>query len=92
MRPHRFDPFSFVVGLATAVLAATLLWGDLDVPDLRPSRVWPLPVFALGLMLTLYGVRRLVESVRDGAGAGTAVPIDADAIDEGSDTEIVDQD
>jgi hypothetical protein len=62
MKPHRFDPFSFVVGLATAVLGGMLLWGDLDIPDLRPSRVWPLPVFALGLMLTLYGVRRLVES------------------------------
>ena len=66
MKLHRFDPFSFVVGLAIAVFAGMLLWGDLDVPDLRPSRLWPLPVFAFGLMLTLYGVRRLVESPRDG--------------------------
>ena len=65
MKLHRFDPFSFVVGLAIAVFAGMLLWGDLDVPDLRPSRLWPLPVFAFGLMLTLYGVRRLVESTRD---------------------------
>ena len=65
MKLHRFDPFSFVVGLAIAIFAGMLLWGDLDVPDLRPSRLWPLPVFAFGLMLTLYGVRRLVESTRD---------------------------
>ena len=92
MKPHRFDPFSFVIGLATAVLAATLLWGDLDVPDLRPSRVWPLPVFALGLMLTLYGLRRLVESARDGARDDPGVPLDADAIEDGSDTEILERD
>jgi len=67
MKPHRFDPFSFVVGLAIAVLGGMLLWGDLDVPDLRPSRLWPLPVFAVGLMFTLYGVRRLVESMREAA-------------------------
>ncbi|MGH2540848.1 MAG: hypothetical protein ACRDGK_10025 [Actinomycetota bacterium] len=64
MKPHRFDPFSFVAGLAIAVTAGLLLWGDLDMTDMRPSRIWPLPVLALGLMLTLYGVRRLVESLR----------------------------
>jgi hypothetical protein len=67
MRVHRFDPFSFVVGLATAVFGGMLLWGDLDVTDLRPSRLWPLPVFALGLLLTLYGVRRLLESGANGS-------------------------
>ena len=90
MRSHRFDPFSFVVGLASALLAIMLLWGDLDVPDLRPSRLWPLPVFALGLMLTLYGVRRLVESTRDGA----ALDADgrADTGSPGIETDVFDQD
>ena len=92
MKPHRFDPFSFVVGLATSVLAIMLLWGDLDVPDLRPSRLWPLPVFALGLMLTLYGVRRLVESTRHAAVNDPDLPADAEAIDLGADTEVFDQD
>jgi hypothetical protein len=92
MNPHRFDPFSFVVGLATAVFAIMLLWGDLDVPDLRPSRLWPLPVFALGLMLTLYGVRRLVESTRGAHTIEPEAPDDADAIEVGSDTEVFDQD
>ena len=68
------------------------MWGDLDVPDLRPSRVWPLPVFALGLMLTLYGLRRLVESARDGARDDPGVPLDAGAIEDGSDTEILERD
>lgn len=78
MKPHRFDPFSFVVGLAIAVLGGMLLWGDLDVPDLRPSRLWPLPVFAVGLMFTLYGVRRLVESMREAALAETEAWTDPD--------------
>lgn len=92
MKPHRFDPFSFVVGLATAVLAIMLLWGDLDVPDLRPSRLWPLPVFAFGLLLTLYGVRRLVESTRHASVIDPARSADDEAIDVGSDTEVFDQD
>jgi hypothetical protein len=64
MKPHRFDPFSFVAGLALTAFGAMLLWGDLDMTDMRPSRLWPWPVLALGLMFTLYGARRLVESLR----------------------------
>ena len=90
MKPHRFDPFSFVVGLAIAVFAGMLLWGDLDVPDLRPSRLWPLPVFAFGLMLTLYGARRLVESTRDAEVAADDLT-QADAIVD-TDTEVHGQD
>ena len=88
MKLHRFDPFSFVVGLAIAVFAGMLLWGDLDVPDLRPSRLWPLPVFAFGLMLTLYGVRRLVESMRD----GEVTPDDLTQADTIVDTEVLGHD
>lgn len=90
MKLHRFDPFSFVVGLAIAVFAGMLLWGDLDVPDLRPSRLWPLPVFAFGLMLTLYGVRRLVESTRDGEVTADDLT-EADTIVD-TDTEVLGQD
>ena len=90
MKLHRFDPFSFVVGLAIAVFAGMLLWGDLDVPDLRPSRLWPLPVFAFGLMLTLYGVRRLVESTR-GAGVAADDLTEAGEIVD-TDTEVLGQD
>jgi hypothetical protein len=64
MKPHRFDPLSFVLGLSTVVLGALVLWGDLGPDDLRPSRLWPLPVLAVGLLFGLYGLRRLVESTR----------------------------
>lgn len=74
MKPHRFDPFSLVIGLATAVFGALLLWGDLGVSDLRPSHLWPFPVLVLGLLLTLYGLRRLFESARAAMHAEAAVP------------------
>lgn len=90
MKLHRFDPFSFVVGLAIAVFAGMLLWGDLDVPDLRPSRLWPLPVFAFGLMLTLYGVRRLLESTRDGEVTADDLTETDTIVD--TDTEVLGQD
>lgn len=64
MKLHRFDPLSFVIGLSTVVLGALVLWGDLGPSDLRPSRLWPLPVLALGLLFGLYGLRRLLESTR----------------------------
>jgi hypothetical protein len=82
MKFHRFDPLSFVVGLATMVFGGILLWGDLDVPDVRPSHFWPLPVLALGLMLTLYGVRRLVESSPTNA-VGAPDEGDEDEVEEG---------
>jgi hypothetical protein len=71
LKIHRFDPFSFVVGLSTMVLGGMLLWGNLDVPDMRPSHLWPLPVLAIGLMLTLYGVRRFLEATRSASDATT---------------------
>jgi hypothetical protein len=64
MKPHRFDPFSLVLGLATAVFGAMLLWGDPDIEDLRPSHLWPFPVLVVGLLCTLYGVRRLMEAAQ----------------------------
>jgi hypothetical protein len=68
MRPHRFDPFSLVIGLSTAGLGALLLWGDPDLEDLRPGHLWPFPLLILGLLLTLYGVRRLLDGARHGPG------------------------
>jgi len=43
-------------------------------------------------MLTLYGVRRLVESTRGVEVIEPEAPGDADAIEVGSDTEVFDQD
>lgn len=73
MRRHRFDPFSLVIGLSSAGLGALLLWGNPDLEDLRPGHLWPFPLLILGLLLTLYGLRRLIDGTRpsdDGSGIG----------------------
>lgn len=62
MKRHRFDPFSLVIGLSAAGFGALLLWGHPDLEDLRPGNLWPFPLLALGLLFTLYGVRRLIET------------------------------
>lgn len=61
MRPHRFDPLSFVAGILFASLGAILLWGRVELHDLRPSALWAWPILAAGLLFTLYGVRRLLD-------------------------------
>jgi hypothetical protein len=61
MTPHRFDPLSFVAGLVFTMFAALLLWGHVDLHDLRPSALWAWPILIAGLLFTLYGGRRLLE-------------------------------
>jgi hypothetical protein len=62
MRPHRFDPPSFVTGAVFVLFAAVLLFGHVGLHDLRPTTLWIWPVLAFGGLLTAYGVRRLWES------------------------------
>jgi len=62
MKPHRFDPLSFVAGTVFVLFAAVLLFGHVRLHDLRPSTLWIWPVLAIGGLLTLYGARRLWES------------------------------
>lgn len=62
MRPHRFDPLSFVAGAVFFVFATVLLFGHVRLHALRPSVLWIWPVLAFGALLTLYGARRLWES------------------------------
>jgi hypothetical protein len=62
MRPHRFDPLSFVAGTVFVLYAAVLLVGHVRLHDLRPSVLWIWPVLAFGGLLTLYGARRLWET------------------------------
>jgi hypothetical protein len=73
MRPHRFDPLSFVAGVVFVTFAAVLLLGHVRLHDLRPSLLWMWPVLAVGGLLTLYGARRLWESRE------RAAPIEEDA-------------
>ncbi|HEX9300009.1 MAG TPA: hypothetical protein VF968_07750 [Actinomycetota bacterium] len=62
MKPHRFDPLSFVAGAVLVIYAAVLLFGHVRLHELRPSVLWIWPVLAFGALLTLYGARRLWES------------------------------
>ncbi len=62
MKPHRFDPLSFVAGAVLVVYSAVLLFGHVRLHELRPSVLWIWPVLAFGALLTLYGARRLWES------------------------------
>ena len=58
MKRHAFDPVSFVFGLLFAFLAVFVLSGN-NLADLYPLWVWTLPAMAVGLLVVLYGVRRL---------------------------------
>ncbi|MGH2673785.1 MAG: hypothetical protein ACRDHC_12485 [Actinomycetota bacterium] len=64
MKRHGFDPVSFVFGLLFAFLAVFVLSGN-TLADLYPLWNWTLPAMAAGLLVLLYGVRRLVASPLD---------------------------
>jgi hypothetical protein len=76
VRPHRFDPLSFVAGAVFFVFAAVLLFGHVRVHALRPSVLWIWPVLAFGALLTLCGVRRLWESREASAVTDEETPIE----------------
>jgi hypothetical protein len=61
VKQHAFDPMSFVFGLLFAFLAVFILSGN-TLGDLYPLWVWTLPAMAVGLLVLLYGVRRLLSS------------------------------
>jgi hypothetical protein len=87
MKPHRFDPLSFVAGIVFALLGAILLWGRVDLHDLRPSALWAWPILAAGLLFTLYGGRRLLDEraagQREGRADGQTVDPDESGIRSG---------
>jgi hypothetical protein len=88
VKRHAFDPASFVFGLFFAFLAVFVLSGN-DLADLYPLWVWTLPAMAVGLLVILYGVRRLVTSPADGdtwtEGSDESPVQDAPATGPGSD-------
>ena len=61
MKRHAFDPVSLVFGVLFAFLAVFVLSGN-NLADLYPLWVWTMPAMAVGLLVVLYGVRRLVSS------------------------------
>jgi hypothetical protein len=73
MKRHAFDPVSFVFGLLFAFLAVFVLSGN-TLADLYPLWVWTLPAMAIGLLVVLYGVRRLLSP----AASSSVVPVEAE--------------
>jgi len=53
MREH---PGTFVSGVVFAVIGLAALFDSLDVIDLRPFRLWPVLLIAIGIVV-LAGVR-----------------------------------
>lgn len=70
MKRHAFDPVSLVFGLLFAFLAVFVLSGN-NLADLYPLWVWTLPVMAVGLVVVLYGVRRLLTPAPAGSAPST---------------------
>jgi hypothetical protein len=61
VKRHAFDPVSFVFGLLFAFLAVFVLSGN-TLADLWPVWAWTLPMMVVGLLVVLYGVRRLLTT------------------------------
>lgn len=72
MSRHRFDPFSFVTGLALAVFGLLFLTGSRTPADLGAAWVWPALLLVPGLLLVLYGIRRAREREPGEAGKGAS--------------------
>lgn len=69
MKRHAFDPVSFVFGLLFAFLAVFALSGN-TLGDVYPLWAWTLPAMTVGLLVVLYGVRRLLSKAeRNGEAA-----------------------
>ena len=66
MKRHRVDPLSFTVGLLFAFVALFVLLGN-SLADLVPVGLWTLPAMTVGLLIVLYGVRRLLPTPPSGA-------------------------
>jgi hypothetical protein len=86
VKRHAFDPVSFVFGLLFAFLAIFVLSGN-SLGDLYPLWVWTLPAMAVGLLVVLYGVRRVASPVdrdtrrerSDGVSGSPSVGSDSEA-------------
>ena len=62
MKRHPFEPFSFVFGLAFAVVGATFLFGEPDVSKIDAASVWPYVAIFIGLLVLAGAARRTTRS------------------------------
>ena len=70
MRRHRFDPLSFLLGSALLVVALPFLLSG-DFPVFRPSRIWPLALIGIGLVLGLWALASVLNRAKIAAPAET---------------------
>lgn len=64
MKRHPFDPWSFVFGLMFLVAGLAFLTNSVDVLHMNAGRIWPIPVFAIGLLILLTSARRVRRNGR----------------------------
>jgi hypothetical protein len=50
VKRHRFDPLSFLFGAVFLAVGLTFLLSG-EFPEIRPSRIWPAAMIAVGLTL-----------------------------------------
>ena len=60
MKRHRFDPLSFLLGVALLVVSLTFLVSG-DFPVIRPSRIWPLTLIAVGATLAVWAISTVLR-------------------------------
>lgn len=63
MKRHRFDPFSFLLGAALLVVALPFLLSG-DFPVIRPSRIWPLAVIGVGVVLGVWALSSVLSRTK----------------------------
>ena len=67
MREH---PGTFVFGLVFVVFGAAYLLDVMDIWDIRPIRLWPVVLIAIGILSWLIGSRTDAEQ-ESGSGTST---------------------
>jgi hypothetical protein len=60
MKRHRFDPLSFLLGAALLVVGLPFLVSS-DFPVIQPSRIWPLALIGVGLVLGAWALASVLN-------------------------------
>jgi hypothetical protein len=63
MKRHRFDPLSFLLGALLLVIGLPFLLSG-DFPVIRPSRIWPLALIGVGLVLGSWALASVLSRSR----------------------------
>jgi hypothetical protein len=80
VKRHRFDPLSFLFGIVLLVVSLTFLLSG-HFPAIRPSRIWPLALIAVGVTLAIWAIATATRRMRPVAIGRT--PDDAELLDDG---------